>query len=99
MIDVMLAVGDHNYSWRPFIDPLDIAIPALQLYWYVLLVPISVLVSIVYKAVRVRDMAGFGRAVVTMSVQIITAMIALGVASYLLVQVVIPIIAPMPGPF
>jgi hypothetical protein len=89
----------HHYPWRPFIDPLDVAIPALQLYWFVLLVPIAVLVSIAYKAVRVRHMSEFPRAVAVMSVQIIVAMIALGIASFLLVQIVIPMIAPMPGPF
>jgi len=96
---MMLAAGTHHYSWRPFIDPLDVALPALQLYWFVLLIPVSVFVSIAYKAVRVRDVGDIPRAAGIMSVQIIAAMIALGIASYLLVQIVIPMIAPMPGPF
>lgn len=69
-------------SWRPFLDPIN-----AHSFWYLLLVPISFFISVAYKAVRMKSLAGYWTAVMVMTVQIIAGMLALAVAFYLLVQV------------
>ncbi len=88
----MMAVGGmgHVLAWRPFLDPLD-----LHPYWWAFLVPLSFLISMTYRAVRMRDLHGYWRGVAVMTVQIILAMIALGAASFLFVEYLIPMLAPV----
>lgn len=76
-----------DFPYRPFIDPVE-----LHEYWWILLLPMSIGIAIAYKAVRVRstpegNLIGYWRAVTVMTGQILAAMILLGVASYLLVEV------------
>lgn len=85
----MMSVG---LAWRPFLDPLD-----LHSHWWMFLVPLSLLISVTYRAVRMRDLTGYWRAVAVMTIQIIIAMIALGAAAFLFVEFLIPLLAPMPG--
>lgn len=68
-------------AWRPFIDPLD-----LHALWWVLLIPMALGVSVVYKAVRVRDLSRYWREVAIMTTQIVLAMILLGAAVYLFIE-------------
>lgn len=68
-------------AWRPFLEPLD-----LHALWWVLLIPLALGVSVVYKAVRVRDMRRYWREVVIMTAQIVLAMILLGAAVYLFIE-------------
>lgn len=77
-------------SWRPFLDPLH-----LHAYWWAFMVPLALGISVTYRAVRMRDMRGYWRAVAVMTVQIILAMIALGAAAFILVEYLIPMLAPM----
>lgn len=70
---------------RFFLEPLPI-----QEQWWLTLIPLALLVSVAYKAVRVRTFRGFWGQVLMMTVQIIVAMIALGVAFYLFVEVIVP---------
>ncbi|MCC6675620.1 MAG: hypothetical protein IT436_00625 [Phycisphaerales bacterium] len=76
-------------AYRPFIDPVDI-----QRIWYFLLIPLALGIAITYKAVRIPDMRRYPRQVALMTVQIVIAMLALGAASFLLVQHVAPLILP-----
>jgi hypothetical protein len=76
--------------WRPFLDPLN-----LHAYWWAFLVPLSFGISVTYRAVRMRDLKGYTRAVIVMTIQIILAMIALGAAAYLFVEKLLPMLAPM----
>ncbi|MBX3382680.1 MAG: hypothetical protein KF864_04125 [Phycisphaeraceae bacterium] len=78
-----------NLPWRPFIDPIDV-----HRAWYLLIVPLALGISIVYKAVRVGDMRQYPRQVAVMTVQIIGAMALLGLASYLLIEHIVPAIFP-----
>ncbi len=71
-------------GWRPFVDPLPLA---AFTHWYAYLIPISFLIAMVYKAVRQRDLKGYWRNVAAMTVQIIGGMIALALASFLLIEV------------
>jgi len=77
-------------AYRPFIDPLN-----LHHVWFLLLVPLALFVSIAYKAVRVHDMSRYWQGVAIMTGQIVLGMLALGAAFYLLIEWIVPIIAPM----
>ena len=73
-------------AWIPFIEPLNI----FHQWWYLLLLPLSLGISVVYKGVRMRDLQGFWRETTIMTVQIVLAMVALALMVTLLVQVIIP---------
>lgn len=75
--------------YRPFLDPID-----AHKYWFLLLVPLAIGISFAYKAVRVPDLREFPRQLAVMTIQIILAMIGLGIAFYLFVQFVVPFITP-----
>jgi len=79
-------------GYTPVLEPLDV-----HGAWWVLLIPLAVLVSIAYKAVRVREMRHYARDVAVMTVQILAGMLLLGAAVYLLIELAVPTIAPMPG--
>lgn len=66
--------------YRPFIDPLE-----LHDWWWVLIIPMSLFVSIAYKAVRLKTMDKFAQQSLLMTAQIILGMLALAGASYWLV--------------
>lgn len=74
-------------AWRPFLDPIDI-----HDQWYLTLLPLAFLIALTYKAVRLNTIGPrYVKHVIVMTVQIVAAMIALAVGSYLLVLVVIPL--------
>lgn len=79
-------------AWRPFLDPLPMGHAAS----YLLLIPMALFVSMAYRAVRLPTMREYPKLVLIMTVQIIAAIIAIGVGLYLLVELVLPLIAPMP---
>jgi len=68
--------------WRPFIDPLD-----LHAMWWLMLLPLSLGIAVVYKAVRMRDLKPYWSQVALMTMQIVVGMAVLGAASYALVEV------------
>lgn len=76
-------------AYTPFIDPINV-----HRVWFWLLIPLSLGISITYKAVRVGDMRHYPRQVLVMTVQIVAAMVLLGLASYLLIQHILPRILP-----
>lgn len=69
-------------AWRPFLDPLD-----LHQWWYLLLIPVALGVSMAYKAVRVHDLKAYPWQVGMMTVQVVLGMIALAVVAHLIVEV------------
>ncbi len=75
-------------GYRPFIDPISI-----HEHWFWLLIPMAVGIAIVYKAVRLKDMDRYWRAVAVMTAQIVLGMIVLGFASYLFVMVYVRFLA------
>lgn len=79
-------------AYRPFLDPI-----AADRWWYLMLIPMALGISVAYKATRVKDLKDYPREVAIMTVQIVVAMIALGFASYLFVQYVVPMVTPKPG--
>jgi hypothetical protein len=77
-------------AYRPFIDPID-----AHRLWFLLLIPLALGVSVAYKAVRVEDLRTYWRQVITMTMQIVVGIIALGAASYLIIQHILPAVVPM----
>ena len=73
-------------GWVPFLDP----IPAVFDWWYLLLVPLSFGISVIYKAIRLPVLDGFWRQVVIMTIQIVVAIGALAVMLGLFVELAIP---------
>lgn len=73
---------------RPFIDPIE-----LHQWWFVLLIPMALLVSMTYKAVRLPTLERYWRNVCIMTMQIILGMIGLGAATYFVVFVVAKMVA------
>ncbi|HLO42328.1 MAG TPA: hypothetical protein VK176_15000 [Phycisphaerales bacterium] len=77
-------------TWRPFIDPID-----AHRTWFMLLIPMAFLISMVYKAVRLPDLSTYWRQVIVMTLQIILWIIALGAIIFVFIQFVAPLIVPI----
>ncbi|MEM9065882.1 MAG: hypothetical protein AAGB51_10380 [Planctomycetota bacterium] len=92
MVDAFLSLA--NLPYRPFIDPLDIGLPALREWSYVLLIPVAFLVSLTYRAVRSHHTERFWRSVFVMTAQIVLAIVGLTIAAQIFVQIVLPILVP-----
>ena len=75
-------------AYIPFLDPID----AFHDWWYLLLVPLSFGISVIYKALRMPRLDGFWRQVAIMTTQIVIGMIALAICLVVLVQVLIPLL-------
>ncbi len=73
-------------GYVPFVDPIH----ALHDWWYLLLVPLAFGISVIYRALKMPRLHRYWRAVATMTVQILLAMVALAVALVVVVEVVIP---------
>jgi len=74
-------------AYTPFLDPMN-----LHNAWWLTLVPLALGISVVYKAVRVKDFRGYWGQVVMMTVQIILGIIAISVGLFLLTEVFIPMV-------
>jgi hypothetical protein len=73
-------------AYRPFLDPMD-----LQTVWWWLLIPMAILVSIAWKAVRVANFRAFWRPVAIMSIQIVLAMAGLAIGAHVLADLLVPL--------
>ena len=75
-------------AYIPFLDPIE----AFHDWWYLLLIPLSFGISVIYKALRMTRLEGFWRQVAIMTTQIVIGMIALAICLVVLVQVLIPLL-------
>jgi hypothetical protein len=75
-------------DYVPFVDPINI----FHNWWYLLLIPLSFGISVIYRALKMQDLDRFWRAVATMTVQIVLVMAALAVALMVLVELTIPLL-------
>jgi hypothetical protein len=73
-------------GYVPLLDPMNV----FHDWWYLLLIPLSFGISVIYKALKLPSLDRFWTAVAVMTVQIVLWMGALAVALVVLVQVVIP---------
>ena len=90
MTHSLLAASLTLASWRPFIDPVDI-----HRAWFVLLIPMALGISMVYRAIRMATLDGYWRQVIVMTVQIVLGLMGLGLAVYLFLRYFAPIIIPV----
>jgi hypothetical protein len=75
-------------AWTPFVQPVTAAVH----WWWVLLLPMVVGISITWKAIRLRTLDGYWRQVWFMSGQLLAGMVALAAGLMLLVRVVVPLL-------
>ncbi|MHC4079794.1 MAG: hypothetical protein ACYS15_06320 [Planctomycetota bacterium] len=75
-------------GYIPFVDPIQV----FHDWWYLLLIPLSFGISVIYRALKMRNLDRFWRAVVMMTVQIVLVMAALAVALVALVELAIPLL-------
>ncbi len=73
-------------AYVPFLDPIN----AFHEWWFVLLIPLSFGISVVYRALKLPSLEHYWRAVMTMTAQIVLAMVALGIALVIVVVQIIP---------
>tara|TARA_X000000368_G_scaffold337039_1_gene274804 strand:- start:1389 stop:1625 length:237 start_codon:yes stop_codon:yes gene_type:complete len=73
-------------GWIPFFEPMN----AMQSYWYVLLLPMSFGISIIYRALRHKSYASYWRSVFLMTTQIVLGIVAIAIAISLFVQFIVP---------
>jgi len=78
-------------AWRPFLDPMN-----LHTWWYLLLIPLALGIALPYRAVRQTEMTHYLRDVASLTAQIVVGVAALGFASFIVIQVLVPMLAPMP---
>lgn len=81
-----IAALPSTLAWTPFLDPL----PHAGRYWWMFLLPLAFLLSMAWKAVRLPNLDHYWRDVLSMTLQIIAAVVGLAIALYLLVIVVMP---------
>lgn len=74
--------GAPKPPYRPFLDPVDI-----HGAWWALLPVMAVFISLVYKAVKHKDLSTYWRAVGKMTLEIVGGMALLAVASYVVVEI------------
>ena len=70
----------------PFIRPMNV----FHDWWYLLIVPLALGISLIYKALRMSDLDRYWWSVATMTIHIVVGMIGLGLALLILVQLIIP---------
>jgi hypothetical protein len=78
----------HLLAWMPFVQPM----PGALQWWWAWVVPIVVLVSVTWKAIRLTSLERYWREVGWMSGQILLGMLALAVGLIALVQWVVPLL-------
>ena len=76
----------HLLAWIPFVEPM----PSLGAWWPILLIPISIGISMIYKAIRLPTLKTYVAGVAIMTTQIVLAMIVLAIILYIVVQFMIP---------
>jgi len=75
-------------AWAPLLQPA----PGVQNWWWLLVIPMAFGVSMAYKAIRVQDLSEWPKAVVRMALQVIAAVIAIAIGTYVLVILLLPML-------
>lgn len=75
-------------AWRPLLDPID-----AHAWWFLLIFPVAFLLSLSWKAIRVDNIRRLWRSVLVMTVQTVLVLLGLGLAAFLGLTVVLPILA------
>jgi hypothetical protein len=75
-------------AWIPLLQPA----PGASSWWWLLVLPLTLFVSMAWKAVRLESLDRYWVAVLRMSAQVICGMIGLFVALAIVIRVVVPLI-------
>jgi hypothetical protein len=75
-------------AYVPFLDPINL----FHDWWYLLLIPLSFGISVIYRALKVPNLDRYWRSVFTMTAQITLAMVALGIGLVVLVVLILPLL-------
>lgn len=75
-------------AWVPFVEPIASA----ARWWWLLVVPMCLGISITWRAIRLRSLDRYWREVVFMTGQLLAGMVALAAALMVLVRVVLPML-------
>jgi hypothetical protein len=87
LLDGMHAAADAS-AWIPFLEPM----PAAHRWWWLLIVPIAVGVSLAWKATRLEEPERWQRPVAIMSGQIVLAVAGIAIGLFVLIQIVLPLL-------
>jgi len=75
-------------AWIPLIEPM----PGVIHWWWAWIVPMVLLVSVIWKAIRLPSLERYWREVAWMTGQVLLGMLALAVGLIVLVQWVVPLL-------
>lgn len=70
-------------AYRPFLDPLPVSD-----YWLALLVPLVLVISVVYKTIRLSDLSKLPRQATVLAVQIVGFMVLAAGSLWLLTELI-----------
>ncbi|MHA7814640.1 MAG: hypothetical protein ACX94C_14750 [Phycisphaerales bacterium] len=82
----------NTLAYTPFIDALP-----LHDGWYLLIIPMTIFLAIGYKGVRCTHLSRYPREVAIFIAQILGVIILLAVGFLVLINFLIPMLAPMPA--
>ena len=71
-------------AYRPFLDPIP-----LDGYWMLMLLPIALAISIIYKCTKLKDLSQLPRQAATMTVQIVVFMAAAAAVIWTITEVIL----------
>ena len=74
-------------AWIPFVSPMN----WIQSLWYLLLIPLALGISMIYKAIRVTEIHAYWKQVGSMTLQVVLAIAGLAIALILFVRYIIPV--------
>jgi hypothetical protein len=74
-------------AWIPFLQPA----PNVSTYWWALVFPLSIGVSMAWRAVRQKDLHGYWPSVARMSAQIVVGMLSLFIGLAIIIRVIMPL--------
>ena len=83
-----MSAAIHLLAWTPFLQPA----PGADRWWWLLVLPMALGISMAYKAIRVKDLAQYPGGVVRMSLQIVALVVGFAVALHLLVIYLLPML-------
>jgi len=84
----MTPLATSLLAWTPFLQPA----PGVERWWWLLIIPLALGMSIAYKAIRVNDLRELPRASIVMTAQIVGGLTALAIFLFILVVLVLPLL-------
>ena len=83
IVNLLALSGPLTLGFRPFLDPLP-----MDRYWMLLLLPLVIGISVVYKTIKVDRLEKLPREASVLAAQIVAFMVMAAVALWLLTELV-----------